>query len=209
VRRAVTLLFALTLVLLAGCSSTGDDNGTTAVLGADPDGYHGTVVDPPWPASAQPLESDEGAQVRLDQQDKELRLVFFGYTNCPDICQVVMSTMASAVTRLPDDERAKVQGVFITTDPARDTPAVLKDYVDRFDPDFVGLTGSLEDIVAVAEEFHIFVEKGQKLPSGGYEVSHGTQVIAVQDGGGTLVWDAATSPSEMAADIEKLLKEDR
>jgi protein SCO1/2 len=200
------LLLALALAVLAGCSSPGEDNGTTAVLGADSDGFHGTVVDPPWPASSQALESDEGTSVRLDHQDKPLRLVFFGYTNCPDICQVVMSTMAAAVTRLPDDQRTKVQGLFVTTDPARDTPAALKDYVDRFDPDFVGLTGPLPDIVAVAKEFHIFVEKGQKLPSGGYEVSHGTQVIAVQDGGGKLVWDAATSPADMAADIEKLLE---
>lgn len=207
-RRTLLALVAL-LLLLTGCSSTGADTGDGPVAqGAQDDGYHGTLLDPTWAASSLPLRSDEGGTVRLDQQDRPLRLVFFGYTNCPDICQVVMSTMATAVTRLPDGDRAKVQGVFVTTDPARDTPDALRDYVRRFDPGFLGLTGSLKDVIAVAKEFHIFVEKGQRLPSGGYEVTHGTHVLAVHDGHARLVWDQATSPSDMAADIEKLLKED-
>ena len=78
---------------------------------------------------------------------KPLTLVFFGYTHCPDICQVVMANIASALTRLDDAQRAQVGMVFVTTDPARDDAATLRAYLDRFDPSLRGLTGDLPEIV--------------------------------------------------------------
>ena len=68
--------------------------------------------------------------------------MFFGYTNCPDICQVVMSTIASGIAKLPKSDQDALQVVFVTTDPARDTAKVLRTYLDRFNPEFLGATGS-------------------------------------------------------------------
>ena len=96
--------------------------------------------------------------------------------------------------------------MFITTDPARDTPKVLRAYLDRLDPSFVGLTGSLDTIDATGKPLGVFIKKGQKLPSGGYEVDHTASVYAL-DGHGSapLVWDGTQSPAQVAADVEKLL----
>lgn len=85
---------------------------------------------------------------------------------------------------------------------------MLRTYLDRYDPSFEGVTGSLADVVALGKPMDILVEKGRKLPSGGYEVDHSTVVISVEGGRGDLVWTGATSPSDMAADLEKVLQED-
>ena len=196
---------------LAGCASTegGADSPVTGVKGTSNHGYHGTWLGGAWTASDIPLQQADGGTLRLGRPDTDrpLRLVFFGYTKCPDICQVVMSTMASAVTRLPEKDRARVQGIFVTTDPARDTSAVLRDYVRRFDPSFIGARGTLADIVKVAARFHMAIEKGPKLPSGGYEVTHDAHVVGLTGGRAQVLWSQSTSPADMAADIERLLEE--
>jgi protein SCO1/2 len=116
-----------------------------------------------------------------------------------------MSTIASAVSRLDATQRDRVQVVFVTTDPARDTRTVLRTYLDRLDPAFVGLTGDLKQIVELAKPLKVYIEKGAKLPSGGYDVTHTTEVFAVAGDQAKVAWGQDTSPSDMAADIIKLL----
>ena len=99
-----------------------------------------------------------------------MTVFFFGYTRCPDICPLVMADLAVAVARLPGRRPGDVQVVLVTSDPARDDPAVLRAYLDRFDPDFTGLTGDLDTIVAVADDDGRRGREGRRLPSGGYEV---------------------------------------
>jgi protein SCO1/2 len=117
-----------------------------------------------------------------------------------------MSTIASAVSRLDDGVRQDVQVVFVTTDPARDTGTVLRTYLDRLDPDFVGVTGDLDRIIELAKPLKVFIAKGQKLPSGGYEVDHTTHVFGVVGDQARIAWPQGTSPAAMAADIIRLLK---
>ena len=93
-------------------------------------------------------------------------MVFFGYTNCPDVCQVVMGNIASAYQRLDESQRTRVRVVFVTTDPARDDARELTSYLARFNPDFTGVTGSLKDIDTLGKPMGIFIKKGAKLPSG-------------------------------------------
>jgi len=159
-----------------------------------------------------PLTDTDGSAYSLvDDTDKPLTLVFFGYTNCPDICPMVMSSVASAVTRLDEADRDDVEVVFVTTDPARDTGPVLRKYLDGYDPSFVGLTGELETIVKVAEPLHIFVAEGEELATGGYDLgAHGTQVSAIgPDDTSTVLWTQDTSSAEFAADIDALLEDYR
>jgi protein SCO1/2 len=192
-------------LVLAGCGGSGDQGPAIKGLTvSDDDGYRGILLDEPYRVPAVSLTDTEGRPFELARQQKRT-LVFFGYTNCPDICQVVMSTIASAVVRLPASERHDLQVVFVTTDPARDTRSVLRTYLDRFDPAFVGVTGSLARIDALGHGMGIEVKKGQKLPDGGYEVTHTTHVTDVDVGKGDLLWTASTSPSDMAADLHKLL----
>lgn len=208
---SVTRLLAalLATVLLAACGSSEPDGpAATGITTSDDDGYHGVMLeqDEQYDVPSIPLTDTDGRRFDLAKQPKRT-LVFFGYTNCPDICQVVMSTIASALPRLPDTQRDEVQVAFVTTDPARDDAEALRTYLDRFDPSFVGLTGSLDDIVALGKPMDVLVRKGRKLPSGGYEVDHSTVVVSVQGGHGDLVWTGATSPAEMAEDLGKLLEE--
>jgi len=138
---------------------------------------------------------------------KPLTLVFFGYTHCPDICPMVMSNLASAMTRLSADEQQKVQVIFVTTDPSRDTTAVLKRYLDHYNKSFLGLTGPIATISKIAQPLAVYVAQGQKLPSGGYDLNtHSTQVTAIDaDHKARVLWEMSTSSAQYASDIRTLL----
>ena len=201
---------ALSLALTAcGGSST----GPAQIVGADPredDGRWGSVLTQPYTVPSTALVATDGSSYSLaEDTEAPLTLVFFGYTNCPDICQVVMASLASAMTRLAPEQRDQVEVVFVTTDPARDDAAVVQDYVERFDPSFTGLTGDLPTIVEVGNALGVAVEKGERLPSGGYEVTHGTQVVGITaDDRAPIVWTEGTSAAQYAADVAALLEED-
>jgi protein SCO1/2 len=192
-RRLATLL--LVAAALAGCSSSSADVFTGAVLHQQ---YH---------APATSLTDTDGHPFSLaTSTTRRLTLVFFGYTHCPDECPTTMATLASAMLQLDDADRADTQVVFVTTDPARDTGPVIRRWLDRFDPSFVGVTGPLRKIVRVATQVGVPVEKARRLSSGGYDVTHGTQVLAV-DGDDTVpvVWTLGTTAPELAHDIHQLL----
>lgn len=198
-RRPAALLAAVVCVIALGACSE-----------EPPEPFTGQVLDPPFVVSGTALQDLDGADYSLvDDTSKPLTLVFFGYTHCPDICGLVMSNLATAMTRLDDADRDKVDVVFITTDPQRDTGPVLASYVRQFNSDFLGLTGDLDTIIEVAKPLGIGVTQGDKLPSGGYDVTHGTQVIGI-DGAdeAPVYWSQDTSAAELAADITQLLSED-
>jgi protein SCO1/2 len=207
VLRAATAT-ALAVALLASCGGPDEPQGpVTDVTVADDDGLNGAVLAEPYRMPARSLTATDGSSYRLVRDTtRELTLVFFGYTHCPDVCQVVMADIASAMTRLDPADRERVGMLFITSDPARDDPAALRDYLDRFDPSFEGLTGDLERIVAVGNELGVAVEKGNRLPSGGYEVAHGTQVVGVDAHRPAPVgWTERKSAQELAEDITAIL----
>jgi protein SCO1/2 len=206
-RRLPVLLVGLIagLLVLAGCSASGGPQNAVSTPGNH--GFHGTYLTDPFVVPSVLLSDTAGSEFALSKQAAPVKVVFFGYSHCPDICQVVMSTIASALIRLDADQRSQVQVSFVTTDPARDTGPVLREYLDRFNSKFVGLTGPLNQISAMARPLHVFLEKGTKLPSGGYEVDHSTFAYGVAGNDVRVIWNQATSPAEMAADIIKLLKE--
>jgi protein SCO1 len=193
-RRALVALLLPAVLVLAGCG--GDDEQLT-----------GAVLTEPYVVPDTSLTDTDGSSYSLaSSTDRRLTLVFFGYTHCPDICGVVMSSLASAMTRLDEADRDDVDVVFVTTDPGRDTEQVLRSYLDHYDPAFVGLTGPLQDIVGVGKALAIPVEHGAKLASGGYDVTHGTAVLGI-DGNDQvpIVWTQGTSAAQFASDIHQLL----
>ena len=101
------LALAVSLVLLAACGSAGDGPAVTGLTTSDDDGYHGILLDEAYAVPDVPLTDTEGRPFDLAKQPRRT-LVFFGYTNCPDICQVVMSTIASAMARLPAEQREQL-----------------------------------------------------------------------------------------------------
>src|SRR4051794_28733990 len=134
----------LPLAGCAGSSAEGNDSPVSGVSTNDHDGLNGIVLPKPYHAARVSLEDTAGEPYDLaSSPTKPLTLVFFGYTHCPDICQVVMANIASGLVRLDPVQRDKVDMDFVTTDPRRDTAKVLRAYVDRFDPEFEGLTGQI------------------------------------------------------------------
>ncbi len=201
-------LLAVAVLSLTGCGGTADGSGVVSGLtSSDPDGMNGAVLNAPytWPKATLVDSHGDDFDIRSGLE-KPLTLVFFGYSHCPDICQAVMADLASAVARLDETEAQDVAVWFVTTDPARDDPATLRAYLDRFNPGFEGLTGPIDDIKAVADAVHITVEKGKQLPSGGYEVTHSTPVLGVTPNGEVpIVWTQGTSAAKIAADIHTIL----
>ena len=210
-RRAAAVLAAglAGVLLLGGCSGPTQESPVSNVTVQDEDGMNGAVPVEPYPVADVTLTATDGSPYRLaGDTDKPLTLMFFGYTSCPDICQVVMADIASALVRLDPAEREQVGMLFVTTDPARDDELALRDYLDRFDPTFEGLTGSLSDIKQAGESVAVHVARGAKMPSGGYEVEHGTHVVGMSpDGTAPIVWTEGTAPEKIAEDIQVILAE--
>ena len=121
------------------------------------------------------LTDQNGHQVTDRTYAGHYRIMYFGYTFCPDVCPVDVQNIGAGLRLLEQSDpaiAAKIVPIFVSVDPARDTPAVLKEYVGHFHPRMVGLTGSPAAIAAVAEEYAITYDKGDVSPGGGYMVSH-------------------------------------
>jgi protein SCO1/2 len=210
-RWRVLLLAVLAPLLLAGCGATATPASSQGPVAGfsdgDTDGLHGIVLPTPYEVPKVPLTDTAGRPFDLATgATKPLTLVFFGYTNCPDICQVVMANLASSLVRLDPEQRAQVDMVFVTTDPARDTRKVLRSYLDRFDPTFEGATGPLPRIVRAGAAFDVEVARGKRLASGGYDVAHGTPVVGVRpDGTAPFVWTEGTDPGDLTEDVTTIL----
>ena len=210
-RRAATAVALGATLLLAACGGDGaTGNGVIADARVhDDDGLHGAVLTEPYTVGDATLTDTAGEPFDVRAElEAPLTLVFFGYSQCPDICQTVMADLASAVARLDGGRSDQVATWFVTTDPARDDPATLRAYLDRFDPSFEGLTAPLPEVVDLATSVHVPIEKGPKLPSGGYEVTHGTPILGVTpDGAVPVLWTEGTSAAKLAEDIDTILAE--
>lgn len=174
--------------------------------------FTGRVVEPPFAVRAAELQDTSGEAVSLgkDGDARQLRLVFFGYTHCPDICPTVLASLASGLTKLTAADRRRVQTFFVTTDPSRDTSEALSTYLSRFDESFEGLSGDIDTTAKIARSVGIYVDQGEELPSGGYDPnSHSTYIVAIdKQGKAPAFWNPDTSPSQFAADITHLLHGD-
>lgn len=195
---AVALAAVSATGLLSGCGASGGLSAGHEMTG--------TLLDPPFAVAGDALVDGNKAPYSLvEDTDKDLTLVFFGYTHCPDICNVVLANVASALRDADAGVREGVELLFVTTDPARDTGPVVRDYLDRFDPSYVGLVAPEATVKAAARALHIAYE-GATPTGGGYEVSHGTQVTAFTDGSSRVVWPAETSVAGLRADLTRLVE---
>lgn len=124
-------------------------------------------------------------------------LIYFGYTHCPDACPTALNAIAEALDRLGPD-RKKIQPLFVTLDPERDTPAVLKDYTAAFQSNILGLTGSAEQIAAAAREYRIAFEK-HPTGDGDYGIDHSSLIFLVDPAGkANAFFSDQTAPDRLA-----------
>ncbi len=132
-------------------------------------------------------------------------VLFFGYTQCPDVCPTTLSTMREAMTLLGDDAK-RVQVLFATVDPARDTPALLAQYVPSFHPSFLGLYGNEATIAATAKDFKVFYLKQPGKTPDSYSVDHSAGSYAFDPSGRLrLLLRHGETPANVAADLKLLL----
>src|SRR5450755_4326152 len=128
------------------------------------------------------LHDTAGARRTLADYRGKVVVLYFGYMNCPDACPTTLAALRQAMTDLGADAD-RVQVLFVTVDPERDTPALLEQYVKSFDPRFAGLTGSLAEITAAAKQFKIFFAKSPGTKPGRYGVDHSTQTYLMDTTG--------------------------
>ncbi|MBI1777759.1 MAG: SCO family protein [Proteobacteria bacterium] len=144
------------------------------------------------------LTDQDGRPVSEASYRGKWLLIYFGYTHCPDACPTALNDMAEAIDRL-GGKRPKVQALFVTVDPERDTPAVLKDYVAAFGDAVVGLTGTPDQIQRAARAYRVYYAKHAGASPGEYDMDH-SSVIYVMDPQGRFVTNFThESPPELIA----------
>ncbi|MFF3886646.1 SCO family protein [Streptomyces sp. NPDC001914] len=194
---ATAALFAAAALTLSACGSDDAGSRPVAAVSADPGATKAaTVLDNPFEKPDLVLTDTTGKKYDLRAETKgRPTLIYFGYTHCPDVCPLTMNNLAVAKKQLPKAEQDKLRVVFVTTDPARDTPAALGTWLKGIDPDFIGLTGDFAAIQAGARRLGISIEPTSKDKNGKTVSVHGTQVIAFSpktDAGYVLYGENAT-----------------
>ena len=154
------------------------------------------------------LTSTVAERGRLSDFKGKVVLLNFGYTSCPDICPMVLNRMAAVMNEL-DEDRARVQPVFITFDPERDTPEVMNDYVTAMSERIVGITGDVESVAALVKSWRVYAEKVPEVGAidgmGNYNMDHTASVLLVRADGslqGTITYGENT---QVALDKIRLL----
>jgi protein SCO1 len=191
--------FLAAMVMLAGCDKLGIGQTKPAFKGIDITGaeYARTLN----------LTDQHGKARTLEEFKGKVSVVFFGYTQCPDVCPATMAELAQIKKTLGKDGE-RLQGIFVTVDPKRDTQEILKSYMANFDPSFVALHGTPEQTKAAAQEFKVFFATSPGKTEVSYTVDHTA---------GSFVFDArakvrlfvryGSGTEALAADLKLLLAE--
>lgn len=204
-RRLLTLSVLLAAVAGLGACDRAAKPGAPAAAPAG--GFRG--IDITGADYAQQLElPDADGKVRTLADFKgQVLMVFFGFTQCPDVCPTTMSELAEAKKKLGPDGR-RVRGIFVTVDPQRDTPELLKAYLAAFDPDFVGLRGTPEQTQAAAKHFKVFYAKVPGKTETSYGIDHTAGGYLFDAKGKVRVFTRhASGPDALAEDLKRLLAE--
>ena len=197
-RRVILPCWVLAIVL-SGCK------GGPATRAVRPGDYKGDVIVQPIAAPDFTLPTTDGRPYHFKQEaDGFVALLFFGYTHCPDVCPVHMANLAAVLRRLPTEVSRSVKVVFVTVDPARDTPQELRAWLDNFDRTFVGLRGPLDAVNRILGAFHLPATVFEKLPGGGYAVGHGAPVIAIVADSARVFYPFGIRQEDWLQDLPKL-----
>ena len=154
------------------------------------------------------LTNQHGERLRLSDLAGNAIMLFFGYTYCPDICPMTLARMRSVKASLPPEDAARFIGVLVSVDPARDTPERLGEYVEFFDPGFIGLTGGEEELQTIARRYGAQFEIPEGQPEDSYLVNHSTVGYLIDPAGRVRALYFGEEPiEEMAANVREVLGE--
>ena len=203
--RSIIIWILVAMLITAGYLLWRKSQGFT-ILGAQE--LHGFVIESPAPLINITLTSHNGESVSFADFRGQVVVVYFGYTHCPDVCPMTLAQVQRAKAALPERLQEKVQVLMISVDPERDTPELLKSYLGHFDPTFLGMTGSIDEIEAAAAPLGIYYERRDFLDSASYFVDHtATVAILDKDGKLRLVWPYGLTAEEMTPDLTYFIRE--
>ncbi len=202
---ALTAVAAVVVASAAGCGRARD---AADRMRGEPV-IHGATVNPPVPRPDVTLTDTKGQPFDFARATKgRVTFITFGYTHCPDVCPVHMANLAGALRQLPARERDAVRVVFVTTDPGRDSLSRLRQWLDSFDPSFIGLRGTDAQLAAMEGAFRIPPAQKEPLPGGGYGVGHSAQVFAfTPDDSAHVIYLPGMTSADYVHDIPRLLRD--
>lgn len=194
-RRAIhSAGYAAAVLVLSSCTRSKEPFLATDITGVD------------WGRDFRLRDHNGRPRTLADFRGKAVML-FFGYTHCPDICPTTLAKMAQAVERLGKDGK-RVQGLFVTLDPKRDTQEVLAQYVPAFHPSFIGLRGSEAEVAHTAQDFKVFFALQRPDESGFYTVDHTAAIFAFDPQGRLRLYiNAESDPDAIVHDLKLLLQQ--
>jgi protein SCO1/2 len=171
--------------------------------------YRGGLITPPLPKPRFVLTDTSGAPFDFwNRTQGSITLLFFGYTYCPDECPMHMAKVGAALKKLPHGIAGQVKLVFVTTDPARDTPADLRHWLDHFDKRFVGLTGTPAALDAAQKAAGVPLAQREASRNGYYSVTHANFVVAyTKDNLGHVIYPGGVSEEDWIHDLPLLVRE--
>jgi protein SCO1/2 len=195
------LSVGLMSLLLIGAVAAG------AFLFSKPASFRGTTYSEPYPVAAEiDLTRADGTHFRLSEARDKVVVLFFGYTSCPDVCPTTMAELKQALDEL-GDQADQVQVLLVTVDPQRDTPQRVQEYVNHFNPNFVGLSGSETELSKVWNDYGIFRQVVGSPSAAGYSVDHTARVTLIDSQGNLRVSFPFDTPLEdIVHDLKLLLK---
>lgn len=214
---ALLSLLAVVAVIAGACGS--DDSNTTATRTAarttatttnqDDPAWQGAIVTPPIVKPSVVLTDTAGQPFDLQAQtDGYVTLLYVGYTHCPDICPMHMADLSAAMKQMPADVTSKVKVVFVTADPERDTGPVLRKWLDLFNKEYIGLTGTQAEVDDFQRTIGVEPATRSDLGNGNYSVSHAAFLIAFgTDDVAHLVYPSGITVETWLHDLPKLVKE--
>jgi protein SCO1 len=204
-RRMLLAALALVLALLVSFLFTRYSAYRTVQVN-----YYGQALVPAKPAFDFHLVDQDGKPFLLSQMHGKAVLFSFGFTHCPNVCPTTLSELAKIYRALPPADRSKVQVIFVSVDPHRDRPEIMKNYVPYFDDSFIGLTGTETQIAEAAKAYGAYYEilKNPGPNPEAYSVNHSAYTYLISpDGKWKLLYnfDQLSDPNRMVQDIENVL----
>lgn len=198
-----TLLVGLGVFLLIGIVAI------ATLLFGSPVKFRGTTYEQPYPVAPDfVLTRGNGSSFQLSTMRGRVVLLFFGYTSCPDVCPTTLAELNQALGKLKQSDADRVQVLFVTVDPERDTPERVQEYVDHFNRNFIGLSGAESDVAKVWNDYGVFREIVEGTSAAGYLVNHTARVTMIdQEGNMRASFGFETPVDDIVHDLKIVLKE--
>lgn len=182
-------------ILLAGCSEQTVE-------------WNGKDIADLMPELEYTLEDETGSEATAADYSGQVRVLFFGFTACPDICPATLAHLRNSLREIPEEFQDDVKVLFVSVDPERDTPEDLAEYTEFFGPQFVGMTGPEENLRTLSQRYRTTFGYGEADESGHYDVSHSSAIYVFdRQGDARLLIRSDLSPELIAEDLTQILEE--